>query len=382
MNKKVDVLITHKNCPDGLTSALVTKYYHEQNNLEQPEIMFVLYGDKVNMDDIIGKKVLIADFSFSRDILEEWYEATESLVVLDHHTTARDNLEGLEFCKFDMTKCGARLTWEYFFPDKEAPKLVDYVEDRDLWLWKQPDSKEFSAGFRLVQDLDTLTNTYELKDLLGSVASKNFVISAIRLGKPILAYQEQQVRNKVKMASKLPVYNIAGYMVSCINNTELISEVGNEISKTNLFSAQYFITEDSIVFSLRSIGDFDVSAVAKKFDGGGHKNAAGFSIPIKNIDLNRFFTTRSLDGSFIDFYTTEYKELMKEIKSVESIIDDRLTERQDMQNEIDLYEEDDTSYEEEELEIIEESLKDLHTRLEMLYDKQEELSNTLGITGI
>lgn len=31
-------------------------------------------------------------------------------------------------------------------------------------------------------------------------------------------------------------------------------------------------------YSLRSRGDFDVSAIAKKFGGGGHKNAAGFNV--------------------------------------------------------------------------------------------------------
>jgi nanoRNase/pAp phosphatase (c-di-AMP/oligoRNAs hydrolase) len=34
------------------------------------------------------------------------------------------------------------------------------------------------------------------------------------------------------------------------------------------------------IFSLRSVGDFDVSAIAKIYGGGGHKNAAGFTVPI------------------------------------------------------------------------------------------------------
>ena len=31
-----------------------------------------------------------------------------------------------------------------------------------------------------------------------------------------------------------------------------------------------------------SIGDIDVSAIAKVFGGGGHKNAAGFQMPLKD----------------------------------------------------------------------------------------------------
>jgi nanoRNase/pAp phosphatase (c-di-AMP/oligoRNAs hydrolase) len=30
-------------------------------------------------------------------------------------------------------------------------------------------------------------------------------------------------------------------------------------------------------YSLRSIGDFDVSELAKRYGGGGHKNSAGFT---------------------------------------------------------------------------------------------------------
>lgn len=35
--------------------------------------------------------------------------------------------------------------------------------------------------------------------------------------------------------------------------------------------------------SLRSNGDYDVSAIAKAFGGGGHKNAAGFEVPIATL---------------------------------------------------------------------------------------------------
>ena len=38
--------------------------------------------------------------------------------------------------------------------------------------------------------------------------------------------------------------------------------------------------DNQIQFSLRSIGDIDVSEIAKVYIGGGHKNAAGFRLPI------------------------------------------------------------------------------------------------------
>jgi phosphoesterase RecJ-like protein len=44
------------------------------------------------------------------------------------------------------------------------------------------------------------------------------------------------------------------------------------------------ITDDKVRVSIRSKGSIDVSAVAKKFDGGGHINAAGCSIDTLDID--------------------------------------------------------------------------------------------------
>jgi nanoRNase/pAp phosphatase (c-di-AMP/oligoRNAs hydrolase) len=35
--------------------------------------------------------------------------------------------------------------------------------------------------------------------------------------------------------------------------------------------------------SLRSNGGYDVSVIAKAFGGGGHKNAAGFEVPVTTL---------------------------------------------------------------------------------------------------
>jgi nanoRNase/pAp phosphatase (c-di-AMP/oligoRNAs hydrolase) len=48
---------------------------------------------------------------------------------------------------------------------------------------------------------------------------------------------------------------------------------------TPAFAACYWDTPEGRVFSLRSIGDFDVSEIAKQYGGGGHKNASGFRLP-------------------------------------------------------------------------------------------------------
>jgi hypothetical protein len=109
-------------------------------------------------------------------------------------------------------------------------------------------------------------------------------MSLIDKGRIILDYQHVQIEGVLKQG--FPLVNIAGYQVPCINISSLTSEVGSQLSKGYPFAAMYFETGDKRVYSLRSASDgIDVSAVAKKFGGGGHFHAAGFAVDKPSIDL-------------------------------------------------------------------------------------------------
>src|SRR6185369_15825359 len=45
---------------------------------------------------------------------------------------------------FDIARSGAVLAWKYF--NEEIPPMAHIIEDRDLWLWKLPHSKEINAA--------------------------------------------------------------------------------------------------------------------------------------------------------------------------------------------------------------------------------------------
>ena len=59
------------------------------------------------------------------------------------------------------------------------------------------------------------------------------------------------------------------------------SDLGHKLAeKSGTFGLTYFYHGKRQCYDcgLRSIGDFDVSELAHQFGGGGHKNAAGFSV--------------------------------------------------------------------------------------------------------
>ncbi len=253
------LVLYHANCTDGFCSAWVAKLF-----LRQAEFVPVQYGRPV--PDVLNREVYILDFSYPRAVLEKMRLEATSLVVLDHHKTAAEDLRGLDYCVFDMDHSGAMLTWRYFFGGSNPPRVVKYVEDRDLWLFRLPESRAYSAALASY-DFD-----FEVWDRL-----RYDDVGLFAEGQAILRYQEQLVNIANLSAGRLV---IGGHNVRCTNATNLISETCGKLAEGELFAATWFEEANGDrVYSLRSPTDgLDVSKIAKLYGGGGHAHAAGFRI--------------------------------------------------------------------------------------------------------
>lgn len=140
---KPDIVIYHDPCLDGFTAAWAAWR-------RWPDAQFVGANYGQPAPDVAGKHVLIVDFSYKAAVLEALGELAASIVVLDHHKTARDDLAPFArfvdyperftlktvtsmfndmsrggypaiFGLFDMDRSGARLAWDFCFPDEAAP---------------------------------------------------------------------------------------------------------------------------------------------------------------------------------------------------------------------------------------------------------------------
>ena len=241
------------------------------------EVIYMNYNDGMDKLVVINREdsVLMADFSLTRDTLEELSAyLDERLQVFDHHATAQEALEGLDFCTFDMTKCGAVLLWEALFPDEELPILLQYIQDRDLWTWQLENSQAVSSALKMIDNTDVANFMPYLHDVSELVVE----------GNTILAYENHNIAKIVRNKDRLTRATIEGHKVICINSTTLISELGNALVEDELFVAMYFIKDgDEAIFSLRADNKCDVSKIAKVFGGGGHPNASGFSVPLEDL---------------------------------------------------------------------------------------------------
>jgi oligoribonuclease NrnB/cAMP/cGMP phosphodiesterase (DHH superfamily) len=143
----VDTCIYHKDCADGFCAAWIFNNYSIDRSVKFIPMTHGMNPEDIK-EDIVDKNVLIVDFSFKRPTLLNLKSLAKSILVVDHHKTAKDDLEGLDFVVFDMEKCGASLLWHVLYNSK-PPFLVEYVEDRDLWKWKLDNSKYVNAAIQI-----------------------------------------------------------------------------------------------------------------------------------------------------------------------------------------------------------------------------------------
>jgi uncharacterized protein len=279
----------HGNCFDGFGAAYAAwakfgdsaKYIPQTHG--QETILDIPYKEK--------DEVYVVDFSISNEVFEKLDEKVAKIVILDHHRTALDRFteltpypedfftfsDGKNQVIFDMNKSGALISWEYFHPDHPAPQLIQWISDRDLWTFNIPGTKEAHA---FLASKEKEFEGWENYRLLAATNPQSIVDT----GKSLLELEEQVV---AMICKKAYVTKIKGHTVPIVNATSHWSEVGHrllDIYPFASFAASYTDQPDGTrMFSLRSRNDedFDVSEIAKMFNGGGHKHAAGFKIPIE-----------------------------------------------------------------------------------------------------
>lgn len=266
--KKI-VILYHKNCPDGFGGAWAA-WMKFKNSAEYIAIdPHVLPEEK-----LIGKEIYVVDNSFSREVLEELMRTNKCVVVIDHHGSARADVEAFPQNVFDNDHSGAVLAWNYFHPGKKVPMLLQYVEDSDLWNFKLPHT-EFIGLYITSYPFDFLS----WSTLAKIVEDKEKRKRCIEDGKAIGRYFNQVVDEVVKKAEYV---QFGKFRILAVNSSskKFTSVIGNILAKKAApFGVVWFEAQGVLHVSLRTNGKIDVSKVAAQFGGGGHKNAAAFIMP-------------------------------------------------------------------------------------------------------
>lgn len=272
--------IYHGNCADGFGAAWVVREFYGEDKVE----FFAGHYGK-NSPDVVGRTVVMVDFAYSKEVIVAMAAVAKSILIIDHHKTAEQNLVGLPenvTAVFDMSKSGALLTWHHFFSfDDSPPALIEYISDRDLWKFEKVMSKEVSMGlFSYPYDFDVWHEFMCDDNSIDQLKSEGTAI----------------LRKHFKdLAELLPIcintIAIGGINVRAANIPyTFASDAAGELAIGCPFGASYFFNNEfEVVFSLRStkgIGE-DVAMIAEAYGGGGHRHASGFKVSFDEFCIMR-----------------------------------------------------------------------------------------------
>lgn len=300
------LVIYHAQCLDGFAAAFAAWFALG----DDVEYVAQKYGSSQEpLPSVDGRDVYILDFSYPKPWMEVVFSRAARVVWLDHHKTAFESF-GYDESKvinekdhiilenpnhvitLDNGKSGALLAWEYFHAESDPPVLFQHIDDYDRWQFKMEGTKE------LVKAIWSYTpwtfKMWEDEFLFGDNGSWSCRNSRlIEEGEAILRAHNQNVRSVAngtavnccitERRGNVIVSLGAGLASNC--PPCLQSDVGHELARASgTFALLWYINHDGkCLCSMRSVKDFDVSAIAKVFGGGGHKNAAGFEIDIQTL---------------------------------------------------------------------------------------------------
>ena len=310
-------ILHHADCIDGFGAA----YAAWRRFGDTARYLPLHHGESVPITEIAGRDVYLLDFSFAPAELEIMAASARSLTQIDHHLSARNAWDGLLNTDadgiqryrhpelplqivFNLDKSGASLAWEHFLPEQSLPLLLQHIEDQDLWRFALPETSRICRALRL-QPFDfavwhelviqtASADAARYRQLLADGAAiESFFRAEVerllnsglcrpaRLRGEALDPRHATRHGRDMISDGESAWRpVAGIAINA--NTLFSSELGHRLAeRSGSVGLTWQLTADGEVkASLRSTGQLDVAAIAARYGGGGHLNAAGFRLPL------------------------------------------------------------------------------------------------------
>lgn len=286
--RAVRVIVTHKNCPDGLASAVLL-----HDALPDAEIVFLQYGtpEYLNLEPRPG--MLFCDIAPYADGCPEVFRQMGA-IVLDHHKGARDLVEsfGADGVFADEATepgvSGAALAFrEVWHPlnlvshASIAHRLAALAGIRDTW---QTGSPSWQTACEQAEVLH-FWGAERLLAVKGPFRSGSGFLNLFDLGPILLEKKLTAAREALERA--LRATTAKGTRVILFEGKHLTSDAaeactalaqagGRDADLVVGFGYEVREGRPRLIVSTRSHTNFDCLAFAKANGGGGHTRAAGF----------------------------------------------------------------------------------------------------------
>lgn len=272
MNKnklKEIVVLYHADCPDGFGSAWAAwKKFGKTADYVPVE-----HGESfpIGLED---KELYLLDFSYGEEETAQLIAKNKRVTTIDHHITSEQAIKMTSDYRFSLDNSGSILSWDYFHKGKPTPKMLQYIEDRDLWRFKFPETDNVCAF------IDSLDFDFKVWDKVAEdMENENTKKEYQKQGQFMLTHEKRLMEDIINANTKKVMFE--GYDTYVANAPYFFaSHIGQIlIKKLPPIAITWNEDKNSVHISLRSDGTVNVGEIAKKYGGGGHKMAAGFELP-------------------------------------------------------------------------------------------------------
>ena len=232
-----------------------------------------------------NEEVIIVDFSLQKDgEFQKLLEITKNIIWIDHHKTAIEKHGDLDIKGIRRDgMAGCELAWEFFFPNQEVPPVVKLLGDYDVWAFKYgEDTNKLQTGIRLY---NTKPDSQEWSRWLDS---SYYPTEELEKGEISLFYRNNYYAGLVKSWSFFTEFftELEGFKVIACNAGSVSSQLFDTITEDFDIMAPFIFDGKQWTVSLYTTKNIDVSEIAKKYGGGGHKKAARFQCKELPFTLN------------------------------------------------------------------------------------------------
>ena len=225
-----------------------------------------------------NEQVVIVDFSIPTTMMDSLLEITDNVIWIDHHLSAIKSYE--EYPKMDKIKgvqkndkkSGCYLTYQFFFGDK-VPFFTEVISDFDVWTLSIPNVLEFVSATSCY-NTNPMSSFFKMLEF-DEGGDFKLVEKIMNEGKTTLKYAQKYGDEILKKFGFSAI--LEGHTVICMNAAKFNSVLfGKLIDEYDICSPFVFDGEQYNYSLYTKNPKIDVSEIAKKFKGGGHKGASGF----------------------------------------------------------------------------------------------------------
>ena len=291
----------HHNDLDGRCAGAVVNLFREAKAIEECQFIEMEYSKDFPLDLVkSNERVYIVDFHVQDDDdFRKLQEITKNITLIDHHKSTvehRDkhpelysDIESI----IDSSRSGCWLTWEYFifsYGNRTVPRALLLIDDMDRWIWKYGDkTANFCEGMKLYphQPTDTIWQDLLMSEYTSLETkpekSDDKRLDIIADGKICVQYANMICEDYVSSYGFETEFE--GHKAFAQGLYAYGSKAFGERIKQYPLLISFEFTGDKYIIGLYS-ETIDVSEIAVKHGGGGHKGASGFianELPFRSI---------------------------------------------------------------------------------------------------